>query len=229
MPRKSSSPGSMPAAVFAVGVDVGDREKGFHLAALDKNKRLLGLAHKIQVNDAADWIANQARRGVAIAVDCPRGPAPDGEKSRESERRLSREICHCYYTPNAEKLKSGDFYGWIRNGLNLYACLDDMGFSPIECFPTASWTRLVGARRKEPKESKAAWTRAGLLRVINSADASCVRDQDQRDAVCAAVTAWLFRKRPSSIDRFGDIHVPGEGASSTASQSSAEPLMSKRR
>lgn len=104
--------------------------------------------------------------------------------------------------PQMERRRS--YYGWILNGLRLYAELDKQGIRAIECFPTASWTRLIG---KRGSRTRAAWTSWGFVHLDMATDA---RNQDERDAVMAALTARLHAD--GATESFGAIVVPRPGA-----------------
>jgi predicted nuclease with RNAse H fold len=83
--------------------------------------------------------------------------------------------------------------------LKLYKALD--GWTVIEVFPTASWTRWVGPR--PPGTSRAVWTRTALEQLHPSEPHA--RSQDARDAIAAALTARLY---PGGTESFGEIVVP---------------------
>src|SRR5262249_48576100 len=126
----------------------------------------------------------------------------------EGERRLAREVCRLRYTPTRAALdrqhetSAPTYYEWIEHGLELYAALEKAALSAIEAFPTASWTRWAGVRAGE---SRAVWSARALrrLRVLRVARDL---DQDERDAVGAAVTAWAHDA--GLTEAFGDIIVP---------------------
>ncbi len=145
---------------------------------------------------------------AVVAVDSPKRPALVGKRSRAGERELVRAgICGIRYTPDEESLRGNEvYYGWILNGLRLY---EDLGRSPglaaatvIECFPTASWSRLGGRRGKR---TRARWSRA-VLHAQGLAGLPPRMNQDARDAVGAAITARLHAA--GRTERFGEIVVP---------------------
>jgi predicted nuclease with RNAse H fold len=179
-----------------LGVDVGGERKGFD-AALVGDSAVLELRSRQRVDDIVAWA--RAVRPEVIAVDSPRRAAPDGCTSRACERALARAVCGIRWTPDARRLAAGAYYGWVRAGLELYAAL--AGCEVIECFPTASWTRWIGPRAGVPR---AAWTTRGLARLGLSGVRA--RNQDQRDAVAAAVTARQYAA--GATEGFGEIHVP---------------------
>jgi predicted nuclease with RNAse H fold len=101
---------------------------------------------------------------------------------------------------------NGVYYGWILNGLRLYEAL---GRSPdlavatvIECFPTASWSRLGGRRGKR---TRARWSRA-VLQAQGLTGLPLRMNQDTRDAVGAAITARLHEV--GRTECFGETVVP---------------------
>ena len=188
------------------GIDVGGWGKGFHLAVVDRTG-LAGGPTRLQAPDAVvEWLRGEQPR--VVAVDSPRVAAPAGERSRACERELVRaRVCSLRYTPSDELLQSNRrYYGWVLNGLTLYAALareaERGRWSVIECFPTAAWTRWGGRRSGAPR---AAWSRSvlgslGLRRLPQR------MSQDARDAVGAALTArahWDGRTQC-----FGEIVVP---------------------
>jgi predicted nuclease with RNAse H fold len=132
-------------------------------------------------------------------IDGPCSCAPDGETSRAGERALARAVCGIRWTPDREHVRGGGYYGWVVEGLRLYAALDR---AAIEVFPTASWTRWVGARGTR---SRADWSRAGLG-ALGLAGVPARTNQDQRDAIAAAVTARSHSR--GETEAFGEIVVP---------------------
>jgi predicted nuclease with RNAse H fold len=195
-----------------VGIDVG-AAKGFHLAVLDEHGALGDLRTARSARDTAELVVTFSPR--LVAVDSPRRPAPDGLLSRPEERELARAVCGIRYTPHARALGLPElandvagYHGWIRNGLRLYELLDQRHVEAIECFPTASWTRFVGPRGRR---SRAAWTRRGLA-ALGLAGLPVRTNQDERDAICAAATAFLAAVAPDAVQWFGAICVPAPGA-----------------
>jgi predicted nuclease with RNAse H fold len=179
-----------------LGVDVGGERKGFD-AALVNGSSVVELRSRQRAGDIVTWVL--AVQPAVIAIDSPRRPAPDGCTSRECERALARAVCGIRWTPDAERLAGGAYYGWVRAGLELYAALGD--WDVIECFPTASWTRWIGRRAGT---SRAAWSAHGLGALALSGVHA--RNQDQRDAVGAAITAREYAA--GATEAFGEIHVP---------------------
>lgn len=168
-----------------VGVDVGGPRKGFDAAVIDR-RRLVSLARLRSAAETAAWLSGFSPE--TVAVDAPCAAAPDGEASRACERELARRVCGIRYTPDERALRShpGGYYDWILNGLELYAAL--RGFEVVECFPTATWTRLAGARGRR---SRAAWSSDALGR-LGLEGVPARLGQDARDAIGAAVTARLY-------------------------------------
>lgn len=182
------------------GVDVGAAAKGFHLALVN-GRRLVGGPERCRnaaeaVRRLASWLPR------LVAVDSPRRPAPAGERSRPCEREFARaKICGLRFTPDRRTLRSHRYYEWILNGFALYRGLDSAGLEAIECFPTASWTRWYGPRRT----SRTEWSQAAL-RLLPLAGVPRRLDQDERDAIAAALTAREHDLHPT--ERFGDLVVP---------------------
>jgi len=187
------------------GVDVGAR-KGFDLAVIDGQRIVAGPERLRAISEVVRWL--EAQRPRVVAVDAPRSSAPDGELSRPAERDLVRAgVCGIRYTPNLAVLTgTRSYYAWIRNGLELYAALAADGRSPgwqvIECFPTATWSRLGGRKgdRSRPRWSQRILDELGLDGV------PARMNQDARDAIGAAVTARLYEERRT--EAFGEIIVP---------------------
>jgi predicted nuclease with RNAse H fold len=183
------------------GVDVG-AAKGFDVAVIDDGALVAGPARIAGARDVLRWLSEQ--RPSVVAVDGPRAPAPDGERSRRCERDLVRAgVCGIRYTPDAAALRRNPtYYAWIAHGFDLYAALRGGPWEVIECFPTATWTRLGGPRERR---SRTAWSR-GVLNGLGLRGLPDRMNQDARDAVGAAVTARLHGNGRS--ERFGEIVVP---------------------
>ena len=86
----------------------------------------------------------------------------------------------------------------------------------MECFPTASWTAWLGPRAGR---SRAAWTARGLewLRAQGVTGLDEVRNQDERDAVAAALTGRQAVRSGATVARFGWLAVPRASSSPVAS------------
>ena len=191
-----------------LGVDVGGRRKGFD-AALVGETRLLELRARLD-RDAVLALVDAARPAV-VAVDSPRSCAPHGERSRACERDLVRAgICQIRWTPDDARVHGGDpYYAWVVEGLRLYAALAERDVEVIEVFPTASWTRWHG-RRGTRRRSE--WTTEALA--ARGLSGVPVRtNQDQRDAIAAALTAREHTHRMT--EPFGEIVVPRDRARQT--------------
>lgn len=185
------------------GVDVGARNKGFHVAILDQHGYVCGPQRFATGRDVIAWLA--AHDPSLVAVDSPRRPAPAGNKSRPEEKQIAREVCGIRYTPDRKSLEGGsDYYAWILNGFSLYRSLRQARGAgrPIECFPTATWTRLGGPRGGKPRGT---WS-AGILAGLGLKGLRSRMNQDERDAVAAAYTAYLADE--GMCEEFGDLIVP---------------------
>jgi predicted nuclease with RNAse H fold len=183
------------------GVDVGAEAKGFHLALIDARRLIDGPERCPSADEAVRRLASW--RPHLVAVDSPLRPAPDGERSRPCERAFARaRICGLRFTPDRVALRSSRYYAWILNGFALYRGLRAVGLTAVECFPTASWTRWYGPRGRAPRS---AWSQAALRR-LPLAGLPRRLDQDERDAIAAALTA---REHDHDLtERFGDLVVP---------------------
>jgi predicted nuclease with RNAse H fold len=182
-----------------IGVDVGGKRKGFDVAIVDERSLLLlagGLNFEEVVRHA------QESQPTLIGIDSPCCWAPDGENTRDCERALNRSVCGIRWTPDRHTGAVGDYYAWVREGLSLYTALQPFGFAVAEVFPTASWTRWIGPRGRS---SRAKWSRSGLASL--QLEGVPVRtNQDQRDAIAAAVT--VRQDAAGLLERFGEIVVP---------------------
>lgn len=181
------------------GVDVGQRERGFHAAVVD-DRRLVDVAHVKTANAVVEWLGAHEPR--VIGVDSPRTPARQGEASRDDERALARAVCGLYYTPERARLEANAFYAWVLHGFELYTALDERPWRVVEVFPTASWTRWGGRRGDATRR---AWSK----RVLHALELEGVPPrlgQDERDAIGAALTARSYDR--GLAESFGDIVVP---------------------
>jgi hypothetical protein len=94
------------------------------------------------------------------------------------------------------------YYAWIIEGLALFDALAVRVTEVTEVFPTASWTRWHG---KRGPRTRSAWTRQGLA-ALGLDGVPARTNQDQRDAIAAAVTA---RQHTHALtETIGDIVVP---------------------
>lgn len=182
-----------------MGIDVGGPRKAFDVALVEDD-RLSGLRQRQSVDDVVAWVAS-ARPSV-VAIDSPRSCAPPGHTLRPEEKALRDEVCGIRWTPAPSQLDGNPYYTWIVEGLRLYDALADSPVEVIECFPTASWTRWHGARDGRPRS---AWTREALAR-LELADVPARTNQDQRDAIAAALTARDYER--GCFQAFGAIFVP---------------------
>jgi predicted nuclease with RNAse H fold len=179
-----------------LGVDVGGPGKGFDVALIDE-RRLLRLERRQSRDDVVAIV--QAERPAVVAIDSPRSCACAGASTRDCELALNRAVCGIRWTPDESHVRVNPHYRWIVEGLTLYAALD--GSMTIEVFPTASWTRWIGRRAC----SRAAWTSAGM-KELGLADLPARTNQDQRDAIAAALTARQHSQ--GATESFGEIVVP---------------------
>jgi predicted nuclease with RNAse H fold len=183
-------------------VDVGGRRKGFDLALVDEYQ-VLELASRLDCAAVTAFV-EKARPSI-VAIDSPRCCAPDGQTTRPGERVVATMICGIRWTPDAAKVQAGGYYAWIVEGLRLYEALSEPGdrtLEVIEVFPTASWTRWHGRRGQQ---GRAAWTRQSLAQ-LGLAGVPARTNQDQRDAIAAAVTARQYER--GRTEQMGEIVVP---------------------
>jgi predicted nuclease with RNAse H fold len=188
------------------GVDVGAR-KGFDVAVIDGTALVAGPVRLARVAEVIGWLRKE--RPQVVAVDSPCWPAPNGDLSRQGERDLVKAgVCGIRYTPNMAALAGNQvYYAWIVNGFDLYAALEaetSAGLRPIECFPTATWSRIGGPKGHK---TRARWSR-DVLDGFGLKGLPLRMNQDARDAIGAALTAWLYTN--AKAEQFGDIVVPFE-------------------
>lgn len=191
-------------------MDVGGARKGFHLAMLRGSELHLegdDLLSPRDVLKTIDSMGIKSSQIGAIGIDSPQNWAPGQEKSRPCEREYRRlGLSGIYFTPNERHAKGNAFYDWVRNGLGLYGLLEKEGIKKaIEVFPTGSWSRWCGSRKKNV--SRAAWTKRGIETLVaeHSIDIhGKVTNQDKRDAIAAAVTAQLFLEKEAKPVTDGD-------------------------
>jgi predicted nuclease with RNAse H fold len=182
-----------------VGVDVGGKRKGFDVAVIDERRVLALQSHltRTQVVDLA-----MKHRPAVIAIDSPCCCAPEGRAARDGELQLARSICGIRWTPDAKHVHASAYYAWILEGLALFQALAAHDVEVIEVFPTASWTRWHG---KRSPRTRAVWTRHGLA-ALGLGGVPARTNQDQRDAIAAAMTA---RQHSLAVtETMGDIVVP---------------------
>jgi predicted nuclease with RNAse H fold len=182
-----------------VGVDVGGTRKGFDVAVIDSH-RVLALEGRLTCSQVVDLVLTNAP--ALVAIDGPCSCAPEGHTARDSELTLARAICGIRWTPDMKRIRANAYYAWIVAGLALYEALTACGVEPVEVFPTASWTRWYGERGHR---SRAAWSREGLARLPLS-NVPARTNQDQRDAIAAALTARQHTQ--GMTETIGEIVVP---------------------
>lgn len=178
---------------------MGGPRKGFDVAVL-RDYQVIELARRLSHHDV--MAIAQKHQPSVIAIDSPRSCAPDGERSREGERSLAGSVCGIRWTPDPAHVYANGYYGWIVEGLRLYRGLGDYGGEVIEVFPTASWTRWHGPRGKK---RRSVWSREALS-ALNVGGVPARTNQDQRDAIGAAMTAQ--QHSAGRTEHFGEIVVP---------------------
>ena len=192
---------------------MGGKRKGFDAAVIDE-RRLLELRRGLTCEQVVGLVT--AHSPAVVAIDSPRYCAPEGQTCRDDERQLATSICGIRWTPDIEHVRASPYYAWILEGLELFDALSRRGTEAvIEVFPTASWTRWCG---KRGSRSRAAWTRQGLS-ALGLEGIPVRTNQDQRDAIAAAVTARQHSM--GTTEAIGDIVVPLPPASTSGSASGA--------
>lgn len=182
-----------------IGVDVGGKRKGFDAAVID-DRQILALQNRLGCIQAVNLVTTY--QPTVVAVDSPRSCAPEGQTAREGELQLAKSVCGIRWTPDDRRVRASPYYAWVLEGLALFEALCGCGAEVIEVFPTASWTRWQG--RRGPR-TRAAWTRQGLA-ALGLAGVPARTNQDQRDAIAAAMTARQHTL--AMTETIGDIVVP---------------------
>jgi predicted nuclease with RNAse H fold len=181
------------------GVDVGGKRKGFDMAVID-DRRVVAIEGRLTCGQVVDIVVKT--RPAVVAIDSPRSFAADGKTARDCERQLARSVCGIRWTPDERRVRASAYYAWILDGAGLFGALASQDASVIEVFPTASWTRWYGRR---DSRSRAAWTRDGLA-ALGLEGVPGRTNQDQRDAIAAAMTA---RQHSLGLtETIGEIVVP---------------------
>ena len=185
-----------------IGVDVGGKRKGFDCAVIDGH-RLMALLGGLRLEAVIKLV--DAERPAVVGIDSPRCCAPTGRTARDGERVLARTICGIRWTPDRATVEGNPYYAWILEGLKLFESLADRDVKLIEVFPTASWSRWFGPRGSR---SRALWTGQGARRLgLNGIPSRT--NQDERDAIAAAVTAR--QHTDGMTEALGEIVVPTSG------------------
>jgi predicted nuclease with RNAse H fold len=182
-----------------LGVDVGGKRKGFDIALID-DRRVLALKGRLDLQAVAEIV--ERHRPAVVAIDSPRSCAPEGQTTRQGERELARSICGIRWTPDESRVRASNYYAWIVEGLAAFDALRGSESEVIEVFPTASWTRWHG---KRGTRTRSAWSRNGLA-TLGLEGLPARTNQDQRDAVAAAVTARQYTS--GMTETMGEIVVP---------------------
>ncbi|MGH2865872.1 MAG: GNAT family N-acetyltransferase [Solirubrobacteraceae bacterium] len=182
-----------------VGVDVGGTRKGFDVAVIDE-QRLLQLERGLGCDEVVELV--ERARPEVVAIDSPISCAPKGRSTRDGERELTKAVCGIRWTPDEQAVRASPYYAWILEGLALFDALAVSGVEAIEVFPTASWTRWFGKRGATPRST---WSRRGLA-ALGLSGVPERTNQDQRDAIAAAVTARQYTQ--GTTETIGTIVVP---------------------
>lgn len=182
-----------------LGIDVGGERKGFDAALIDE-RGVLAMDRKLPVAGVLELVRTAGP--TLVGIDGPCCWAADGETSRAGERLLNRTVCGIRWTPDQHQGRRSDYYAWIREGLALFDALRSASVDAVEVFPTASWTRWHGPRGAVPR---ACWSRSALAS-LGLEGVPLRTNQDQRDAIAAAVTARQHSL--GSTDTYGEIVVP---------------------
>src|SRR6266496_1195555 len=181
------------------GVDVGGKRKGFDVAVID-DRQVRALQSRLTCKQVVDLLMEN--RPAVIAIDSPCCCAPGGQAARDGELQLAKSICGIRWTPDARRVHASAYYAWTLEGLALFGALAAYGVTVIEVFPTASWTRWHG---KRGTRTRATWTREGLA-AMGLDGVPARTNQDQRDAIAAAMTARQHTL--AETETIGEVVVP---------------------
>jgi predicted nuclease with RNAse H fold len=182
-----------------IGVDVGGKRKGFDVAVIGE-RSLIRLDGGLDLEGVVGLV--DAEAPAVVGIDGPRSCAPTGRTARDGELELARRICGIRWTPDRSTVEGNPYYAWIVEGLDLFEALGANASELIEVFPTASWTRWLGRRQAR---TRADWTEQGVAR-LGLAGIPKRTNQDQRDAIAAAVTARQHSE--GATEAMGEIVVP---------------------
>jgi hypothetical protein len=102
-----------------VGIDVGGPNKGFHAVSLHEH-HIVDQLCSLDVGVVAEWRQKQSAR--IIRIDAPCQLSKTG-RARVAERELMSDGIWCFSTPTIAVAKAhpNDHYGWVLNGMALYA------------------------------------------------------------------------------------------------------------
>ncbi|MCW2973811.1 MAG: hypothetical protein JWN72_2084 [Thermoleophilia bacterium] len=174
---------------LVAGIDVGGTRKGSHVAVIDLAGRLVEPV--LRVATPTTGIRHLASLQVSsVVIDAPRAPAPEGERSRPCERALRRETGQgIFWTPDSAHVAEHYLRDWLETGFAFFAAAGAAGLGVEEGFPSAAFAQLD---TRHPGESRAGFTARVVAEVRGRFGCVSfeVRDQDERDALCAA---WIAR------------------------------------
>lgn len=182
-----------------IGVDVGGKRKGFDVAVID-DRWVLALQDRLTCQQVVDLVMANLPR--VVAIDSPVLARLRDILLAKANSNSPKSICGIRWTPDVNRVHASAYYAWIIEGLTLFDTLAMHGVEVIEVFPTASWTRWHGNRGSR---TRSAWTRHGLA-ALGLEGVPARTNQDQRDAIAAAMTARQHTL--TMTETMGDIVVP---------------------
>ena len=194
--------------MIVAGIDVGGKRKGFHAVALRDGRYLSQFAHSDPAH-VAGWCREIG--ATVVGVDAPCRWSVDG-RSRPAEIQLMRSGIQCFSTPTevAARANKSNFYGWMLNGAELFAQLEQTYplFTGIEketfcfeTFPQAIACALAGEIVSAKQKST---IRRQLLSNLGF-ELTPFSNIDKVDgALCAVAANAAIR---GAIRRFGDCHT----------------------
>jgi hypothetical protein len=186
--------------VRAIGIDVGG-EQGKHLdvVVMDGDRQIAAVGSRVPVRRLGGLLADH--RPDVVSIDAPPAWAPNGARSRTTERELRLLGIQAYYTPQRSTGETNAFYDWMRYGMAAFRAADRAGYPTfrageiaghaMEVFPHGTATVLAGCLppARQSTSAKRAW-RGAILRAQHVPTAQ-LRTLDQVDAALAALTGII--------------------------------------
>ncbi len=184
-----------------IGIDVAGSKRNQVIAVLNDRLEIEKiLAEKVSSKEDAIKLARKIYdkygKDSVIAIDASRYLSKGPKNGRQCEREIrSRKLANPQFTPTRETFDS-EKHDWFQVGFYLFDAFGIRRPNVIEVFPTASYNCF--------KDSK-------LFFNLPIHFVSKKGGQDLLDAVCAAVTAYYYRKGDFTAygdDEEGKIIVP---------------------
>jgi predicted nuclease with RNAse H fold len=179
--------------VRALGIDVGVG-KGLDLVLIDEGRVPFVVMPRAGLDDV-ERLVREGKPSI-VAIDGPPRWARDG-RSRATENELARLNVHAFRTPSEAHATSRTF-DWMRRGMEVFACVDGLGFPlatsrpwkdrAIEVFPHATAAVLAGCLAPKGLRKRAWRDRVLRLAGVRTEELTTL---DLVDAALAALTGLL--------------------------------------